>query len=272
LVPVIGLVQVGSQSMADRYTYVPLVGIFLLLSWSVPNHVLARRTWQTAFALASVAIIVVCALVARIQVGYWKDEETLFRHALAVTHDNWAAHNNLAVALEYQGRIDEALGHFEQAVEIAPTFADGQEHLGEILARLNRVTEAIEHYELALRVRPDFAEAHCNLGVALAALGRTTEAITQFEQAVRYKPNYAEAFNNLGAVWWRIGKVTEAVNCYEQALRLNPDNAEAHYNLGGALEQSGRIPDAVAHYEEALRLRPNFPQARDRLARLQRAQ
>ena len=306
LVPVIGLVQVGSQSMADRYTYLPLIGVFIMLCWSVPGRALERRGLNVAIGIAVVAAVAVCAVLTRIQVGYWRNEETLFRHALDVTRDNWVAHNNLGVALEYVGRVDEALGHYEQVVRIVPNFANGHEHLAEVLARLGRVPEAIEHYEQALRIRPDYAEAHCSLGitlarsgrttdairefeqavrykpdyaeahcslgVALAALGRTPEAISQFEQAVRYKPDYAEAFNNLGTVWWRAGRVAEAIRCYEQALRINPGNVEAHYNLGGALEQMGRIPGAIAQYQEALRLKPGFPEAQNRLARLRAAQ
>ena len=151
LVPVIGLMQVGAQSMADRYMYVPSIGLFIMLGWSAQSRVMHRQSAKVIVGVAVGAALAVCMALSRVQIGYWKDGETLFRHALDVTRDNWLAHNNLGIDLGQMGRVQEA----------------------------------IEQYEQALRIGPDYAEARYNLGMAFARLGRMQEAILQFEQAVR---------------------------------------------------------------------------------------
>jgi Flp pilus assembly protein TadD len=221
LVPAIGLVQVGSQSMADRYTYLPLIGLFIMLCWSVPSRAMERWHLKAITCVAAAAVLAVCAALSRVQVEYWRDSETLFRRALDVTRDNWVAHDGLGVVLEQTGRISEAIGHLEQA----------------------------------LRIKPDFAEAHCNLGIALGQAGRIPEAIGHLEQALRIKPDFAEAHYNLGVALMASGRIPEAIEHYQQALRIKPDYVEAHYNLGVALGQAGRIPEAIGHLEQALRIR-----------------
>jgi len=236
LVPVIGLVQAGVvPAMADRYSYVPLVGPFVMLCWSVPGRALERRVARVTAGCVSLAALVTCATLTRTQIGYWRDTETLFRHALSVTKNNWLAHNNLGIALGQAGKLDEA----------------------------------IEHCEQALRIRPGFPEAHYNLGMALGRIGRVDEAIGQYEQALRFKPDFPEAHYSLGNALFTTGNIPEAIAHYQQALRIRPDFAEAHYNLGVALEQIGQVQEAIDHYEQALRIRPGMTVARERLSRLQ---
>jgi tetratricopeptide (TPR) repeat protein len=169
--------------------------------------------------------------------------------------------NNIGAALGQAGRVQEAIGHFGQALRIKPDFAGAHNNLGSALWLAGRVQEAIEHYEQALRINPDLAEAHNNLGVALAQTGRVQEAIGHFEQALRLEPNYAEAHNNVGDALIRLGRVQEAIGHCEQALRIRPDFAEAHYNLGLALAQTGRVQEAIGQYEQALRLEPDHAEA-----------
>ena len=265
LVPAIGLVQVGGQSMADRYTYLPLTGLFIMLCWSVPARAMARWKLKVITGAAAVAVLAVYAALSRVQVGYWKDSETLFRHALAVTRDNWVAHDNLGTALQHAGKIEEAIAQYEQALRIKPHFAEAHYNLGSALGQTGRIPEAIEHLEQALRIRPDYAEAHCNLGLALAQAGRMPEAIGHFEQALRINPDYADAHNNLGLAMMRLGRMPEAIEHLQQALRIKPDFAEAHYNLGLALEKAGRVPEAIQHYEQALRINPDDAEVHNNL-------
>jgi len=266
LVPVIGLVQVGGQSMADRYTYFPFVGLFVMLCWSVPGAVMKTPNWSAITCVAGLAALAICAVLSRAQVEYWKDSETLFRHALSVTRDNWLAHGNLGVVLEEAGREPEAIAQYEQALQIQPGYPQAQYNLGNALSKMGRLGEAMEHWNQAVRLNPDFAEARYNLGVALMGLGRVSEAVGQLEQVLRDKPDSAEAHNSLGAALMRLGQVPEAIGQYEQALRIQPDSAEAHNNLGIALFQVGRQREAIGQYEQALRIKPGYLEAHFNLA------
>jgi len=261
LVPAIGLVQAGAQSMADRYTYLPLIGLTIMLGWSVPSRATERWNLKLITGAAAAASLVAYATLSRVQVGYWKDSETLFRHALDVTRDNWGAHSNLGIALAQTGKIEEAIAHYQQALRIRPDLAEVHYNLGNALAQAGRVPEAIEQYEEALRVIPDLAEVHNNLGIALAQAGRVLEAITQYEEALRIAPDLAEVHNNLGIALAHADRATEAIAQYEQAVRIKPDYAEAHNNLGNALLGSARMPEAIAHFEQALRINPDFAEA-----------
>ncbi len=237
LVPVIGLVQIGSQSMADRYTYVPLIGIFFAAAWGAADLVVRWPRLKPVVAAASVAIGVALLLAARAQVAYWKDAVTLFGHAISVTRDNWLAHGNLGGALLSVGRLDEAIAE-ERA---------------------------------ALAIRPDYAQAHCNLGLALVHSGRPNEALPEFERAVALNPNFAKAHNNLAGVLAGQGRIDESIGHLEAALRSDPDDADAHENLASLLMSRGRYREAASHLETAVRLRPADAQARAHLEQARRA-
>jgi tetratricopeptide (TPR) repeat protein len=305
LLPVIGLVQVSSLSMADRNMYIPSIGLFLMLCWSVPGHAMERKAARVVTCVMAGAVLAVCATLSSVQVGYWKNSETLFRRALSVTRTNPLAHNNLGIALFQAGRIEEAAGEFERTLQINPAHAEAYHNLGMVLLRLGRTQEAIKNFEQALRLKSDVAGTHYYLGVALGQAGRTGEAVFEYEQvlrmepdnaeahynwanasvrlgrlpeaiehyqqAVRIDPNFAEAHNNLGIALAKQGQLQEAIKHFEEALRLNPDYAKAHYNLGNAFEQEGRLKDAIAEYEQALRNDPDLAAARDDLARLRMA-
>jgi Tfp pilus assembly protein PilF len=202
LVPVIGLVQVGAQAMADRYTYIPSLGVLILAIWGAYELTCRWRYHEMALSVAGSAAIILCLGLTRQQLGYWKDGETLFRHALEVTENNYLAHNDLGTALDRKGQTDEAISQFRAAI----------------------------------RLTPDYAEAHNNLGVALVEKGQTDEAISQFQATIRLKPDDAEAHNNLGNTLVEKGKIDEAINQYQEAIRLKPDCAEARNNLARALE------------------------------------
>jgi len=265
LVPVIGLVQIGSQAFADRYTYVPLVGVFVMVAWG--GRSLCQR-WTVSAPVAATlatAVIAAYAVAAWAQVGLWVTGETLLRHTVRVTRDNCIAYNSLGATLMAQGEIDAAMEQFREALRIKPDYPEARYNLATALYGSGRLEEAIAQYEQALRVRPGYAEAHSNLANALRTSGRLPEAIAHFQEALRLKPDSAEVLSNLGMALRAAGRLPEAIAWYEQALRLNPGYVNAHNNLGNALRDSRRLPEAIEHYQEALRLDPDSPPVHNNL-------
>ncbi len=261
LVPVIGLVQVGGQARADRYTYLPQIGLYILLTWGAAE---LCRSWRHQRAvLGSVAAVILAGLMAGayVQTGYWKDSYSLWAHTLACTTENSVAHYNLGYALADHGKMTDAIEQYKQALQINPYYAEGQNNWGNALADQGKLADAIEHYERALQIDPDYAEGHNNLGLALAGQGKLDEAIGQYERALQIKPDNAEARNNLGLALARQGKVTEAIEQYERVLQINPDLAEARVNWGLALAGQGKLDEAVEQYERALQINPDYAQA-----------
>jgi protein O-mannosyl-transferase len=265
LVPVIGLVQAGAQAMADRFTYVPSLGVLILAVWGASE---LTRTWHDsvkAFSVAGGAAIVLCLALTRQQLGYWQDSEALFRHALEVTENNWVAHNNLGIVLDDKGQSDEATRHYEAALRANPEYADAHNNLGAALDQKGQIDEAIRHYQAALRLKPDHAGAHKNLGLALGKKGQVDEAIRQYLEAIRLKPEEADIHSNLGVAFAMKGQLDEAILQFQEALRLKPDHAEAHYNLGRALDLKGKTDEAIRQYQEAVRLKPDHADAHNNL-------
>ena len=258
LVPVIGLVQVGSQAMADRYTYVPLVGLFIVIATGVPDFLAGWRYRRIVLVISAGLLLSILMIVTRLQIQHWHNGVTLFKHSLDVTANNSLSQNGLGVALARRGKSREAIVHYAEALRINPHFADAHNNLGNVLVRQGKYQEAIAHYTEALRIKPDFAKAHNNLAVALVRQGKYQEAIARYAEALRIKPDYADAHNNLGVALARQGKHQEAIDHYGQALRIKPDYAEAYGNLGNSLAEQGRIEEAIVHYTEALRINPNF--------------
>jgi Flp pilus assembly protein TadD len=302
LVPVIGLVQMGvQQAMADRYAYIPSLGVLVLAVWGVCELTKSWHYRVVALTVAGSAAFVLCLALTRQQLGYWKDGEALFRHALGVTEDNYLAHLNLGSALDEKGQIDEAIREFQEAIRLKPDYvlahlnlgvalvkkgqfdegtsqyheairlkpdyAEAHSNLGLTLFRKGQADQAIREFQEAIRVKPDFAEARNNLGMALDRKGQTDEAFSEFEEAIRLKPNFAEAHSNLGLTLVRKGQFEEAIRKFQEAIRLKPDFAEAHYDLGIALARKGQLDEAIREFQAAIRLKPDFAEARNSLAR-----
>ena len=265
LVPVIGLVQVGDQSMADRYTYLPSLGVLILVVWGA--HELTRRLQHqlTASAVAGCAAIVCCVGLSWEQLGYWRNTETLFRHALAVTEHNHIAHNGLGDVFAKQGRTDEAIREYQEAIRIKPDHAEAHNNLGNALAKKGQTDEAIRQFREAIRLKPDDALGYCNLGVVLVGTGHTDEAIRLYQEAIRLQPDDADAHNNLGTALANKGQTDEAIRQFREAIRLKPDDADAHYNLGNALAQKGQTDEAIRHYQETIRLKPDHAEAHNNM-------
>jgi tetratricopeptide (TPR) repeat protein len=300
LVPVIGLVQVGMQSMADRYMYVPMIGLSILAAWAVPDllrHVQFGR--KGALVIAAGAALGGCLVTTWMQLQHWKNTSTLFTHALDVTVGNYVAHSAIGTEFGRQGRIEEAVTHYSEAVRLWPGYFVVHNNLGILLAQRGRTHEAIDHYLASLRLNPRSAETHVNLGSALLELGETEKALEHYREAVRLNPNSAEAYNgmgiaqtnlgqrqeaissltqavglqpestgfwfNLGIAYGRAGQSNEAIRCFEKSLQLGPKNAQTHYNLGVALAIAGRTSDAIAHFQEAVQIKPDYADAYNNL-------
>lgn len=266
LVPVIGLIQVGSQPRADRYTYIPLIGLFVLLAWAIPELLGRWRHRGLALPAAALLAIAACAVTARAQVQRWRSSVALWQHALRVTHENYRAHHNLGHALAKQGRASEAIAHYAEALRLKPDSAETHNNLGHAMAEQCKASEAIAHYAEALRLQPDYQEAHNNLGVALLGQGKADGAIRHLSEALRIEPDLPEAHNNLGVALAAQGRTDEAVRHFSEALRIKSDYPDALKNLalahsarGTALADQAKHDEAIREFLEALRLKPDEP-------------
>ena len=265
LVPMIGLVQVGDQAIANRYTYLPLVGLFLALTWGLCELWPRRSPWR-AFALGvgMLAVLGSCGALTWHQLAYWKNTETLMRHALAVTQNNFVAYNNLGAYCWENGRTEEALENYRKSLAIAPRL-DTLNNLGLALASQGKYTEAIASYRLGLRTCPDEVGVLLNLGDALAAIGHIDESVAQYQAALRLKPKDPAIHHELALVLAKHGRRDEALEHYYTTLRLDPDFPGARNNLAMALTEAGRFDDAIAQYKLVLRDHPDDLQTHNNL-------
>jgi protein O-mannosyl-transferase len=258
LVPVAGIVQVGSQAHADRYTYIPLTGIFIMALWSL-NAIAGRMTLQKKL-LAGAALSVVfisMGIQTMRQVGYWKNGMTLFAHGFDVTKGkvNENIYYNFGNLLSQAGRTDEAAFYYREALEINPRHARSHINLGILLADRGQSEKAMGHYLKALEQGPS-AEAHNNLGTLLAKMGRTDEASVHFLKALEINPGYGDAHYNFGYMFETMGRYEDALTHYRKAMELNPGDAGVYFNSGVLLSRMGRTDEAIAHFRKALELDP----------------
>ncbi|MGD0349572.1 MAG: tetratricopeptide repeat protein [Verrucomicrobiota bacterium] len=265
LVPVIGLVQAGRQAHADRYTYLPQIGLYVMITWAASDWVAGRRYGRLGLGSAAAAMLVALILGAGTQVSYWSNSRALWEHTLAVSGDTELAHNNLGTALVQQGQLNEAITQFLQALKINPDYALARINLGNAFRQSGKVDEAIAQYQLALNSNPDSDAAHNNLGIALVQIGKVDEAIIQYQQALKINPDFDLARNNLGDALAKKGRLDEAIAQYQQALKINPNFDLACIKLGNAFLQKGKTDDAIAQYQRALKINPDFDTAHNDL-------
>jgi tetratricopeptide (TPR) repeat protein len=265
LAPVSGIIQAGSQSRADRFTYVPLVGLFIMIAWGVPQLLAHWRYRDIALSVAAGLLVCACAVIARQQAGYWTNAFTLWQHALEATNGNYVAHTVLGYALADEGRVDEAIGHYREALALQPNFAESHNSLAIALARQGRFDEAIPEFKAAVNLAPAAPLTHYDLGFALAASGKLDEAIAEYSEAIRQDPGYIEALTKRGDAYQLENRLDQAIADYHEALRIQPNFPDALNNLGLALATQGKYDEAVARYNEALRARPDFPDAHNNL-------
>jgi protein O-mannosyl-transferase len=231
LVPVIGFVQVGEQSRADRYTYLPQIGLCLLATWGTLELFAQWRRGRQVLAVMALVIITGLTTLSHLQASYWQNSETLWHHSLAVTSDNHIAENNLGNELMKKGQLDEAVVHLRKALAIFADYPEAHNNLGYALANKGNWAESITSYRAAVRIRPNYPKAHNNLAISLAELGKTDEALAEFREALRIDRDYQEAHCNLAIVLLRLGRRDEAVAHLREALRLKPDDAEVKAQL-----------------------------------------
>ena len=263
LIPVIQLVQTGSIAMADRYAYVPLIGIFIIIAWGLPELLAKWRLRSRILTIAAGIWISTLMLMTWNQVSHWKNSITIFSHAIEVTDikypDFLLAHNNLANALLAEGRTGKAISHYKMAINLMPDYAVNHSHLANALFAEQKTEEAISHFKMAIELMPDYAIAHNNLGTVLLAEQKTEEAISHYKTAVKLLPDYATAHYNLGFALMKEKKTGEAIFHFKMAIQLEPNNTNAHSNLGNALLAEQKTKEAISHYKIAINLKPDNP-------------
>ena len=255
LVPVIGLVQVGLQSMADRYTYLPMLGVQVALGWTVRDAATSPGARRAA-AWAGAAVLGVCAVATTRQIGVWENSRTLFDRAVAVTTGNYVAHDNRGLYLFKAGRIDEAMQDYRAALAINPGYLNANNNLGHAFTELGRPAEAVPRFRVALKAQPDHLEVRNNLANALADLGQLAEATEHYDFVLARRPDHSNALNGSAVLLAMQNRPAEAKARLERVLRLAPDNASAHANLGNVCSMLGLRDEALGHYHRAAELSP----------------
>ncbi len=284
LVPVIGLVTIGDQAMADRYTYLPLIGIFIALVWGGADLIQARRASEDGvepprrpwvhgarFGLVwgvAAVVLILCAVRSFDQLKYWSDSETFWRHAIAATRDNALAHTNLGFVLRDKGRYDEEVDEYQKALQIQPDYYLAHNNLGYVLAHSGSLAAAIEHYDAGLKSKPDYPEALNNRGIALATLGRMAEAEQCFRDALRFDPENTRAENNLGLALAQRGVRDEALEHLRSAAAWEPENSDWHATLGRVLAEQGNVEEGITELLTAIELKPDDVAVRQVLANI----
>jgi tetratricopeptide (TPR) repeat protein len=264
LAPTSSVMPVATQTMAEHRMYLPLAGVVALVV--IGAFVFGKRLFskQTGGVLACFSAGSVVLLFAHLSIQRnqtYNSELAIWSDTVAQCPDNSRAQNCLGEALLDAGKVLNAIGHYERAVQIQPDYAEAHNNLGNALMKEGRLREAIRQYEQALRIAPDLADAHYNLGVALEEAGRLQDAVEHYKETVRIEPDSADAHNNLGNALLQLGSVQEAIGHYEQALKIGPDSAGAHYNLGSALGRAGKLEEAIEQYRQALRINPDYAEA-----------
>jgi protein O-mannosyl-transferase len=269
LVPVIGLVQVGGQTMADRYFYIPSIGLFIAVVFGLAD---IAKNWRVApwiGAGAAAGILLILAILTNAQIQRWHDSFTLFEHTLAVTPPNSHIQYNLGMALGVSGRYDEAAAHFEKALQIDANFYDALVAMGVTRVVQGQLPEAVQYLQTAIRLQPNAPKAHAQLAQALWKRNRNDAALEEMRRALQLAPNDPDIRADFGLALALANKLPEAIDQFHEALRLNPNSAEIHNNLGLALLASGKVGESISEFQTALRLDPELKGAADNLQRAQ---
>ncbi|MBI5200891.1 MAG: tetratricopeptide repeat protein [Elusimicrobia bacterium] len=266
--PMIGLIQSEGQTMADRYTYLPLTGLFIMAAWGGAELFARWRRGPAALKGAAALALAACVLTARAQVFVWAGDLPLWTHALAAAQESHIAHNNLGAALQGAGRTDEAMAHFSKALGIRASFGEPHNNMASAYLTKGKFAEAEEHLAEALRLMPQSAEVRANAGLLLAIRGKIDAAAVQFAESIRLSPTLPLAHIGLGTARASRGRYAEAIALFSAALRLAPDSVNGHYNLAVALAAQGKNQEAVRHLEAVLRLEPQHADARREWARI----
>ena len=265
LVPVIGLVQAGDQSHADRYTYLPQIGLYLIAAWAARDLTVSWRHRRQVLGVAAAGIVGALTVCAWKQTSYWRNGESLWKHALACTSGNYPAQNNLGYVLAAQGQTAAAVEHYRKSLEIYPYYPQANNNLGVVLLDEGRLDEAFKYLHRAIESQPDFADAYNNLGNLFAAQGKNSKAIEYYQKAIEINPDFAKAYNNLAIQFATQGRFAKATKYYQKTLELDPNYADAHNNFGILLARQGRFAEAMEQFQVGLKLRGNSAEAYNNL-------
>jgi len=261
LIPVIGLIQVGAQSMADRYTYIPLTGLFIIVAWAIPD--LLKKWHLNKIIIAVFAIILISAFSMRsyFQIGHWKNSAAVFENAIKITNYNWLACNNLGLALMCNGKAEEAVFYFKKALQIRPDFLKTLDNLGVALFQLGKLEEALSYYSKALEIDPEHAQIHKHTAMILATQGKLEKALHHYTKALLIDPELADAHYELANVLATQGKLEKAKFQYKEAIKNDPKHSNAHYNLGCILLKRKEYKEALANFAQVIKINPDYKQA-----------
>jgi tetratricopeptide (TPR) repeat protein len=260
LVPVIGLVQVGWQGRADRYTYLPQIGLYIALTWGLADLTALYRHRRAALSTAAILVIAALSSCAWVQTSYWRDSETLFRHALAVTTNNDVAENNLGIVFLGQGKLDEAISLLQSAAELRPDNSPAHENLAKALLQKGQVTDALIHYRKLLELQPDNIEVHNIVGTVLTQQGRVREGVEEWQKVLAIQPDNGNAMSNLAWIFATspdssLRDAPKAVELAEQALRLSGGRIPILFRtLAAAYAESGRFAEAIQTAQRGIEL------------------
>ncbi|HIE99304.1 MAG: tetratricopeptide repeat protein [Fuerstiella sp.] len=268
LVPMIGLVQSGQQQLADRYVYLPVIGILIAVTWVLPEIAVTRKLHRSWLRLASGVIMLACGVCSWVQTGYWRDSVALFEHTLSVTERNSWAHNNLGLALMNRGFSANAMPQFIAALEINPEYGLARYNFGIALHNLQETQSAVRQFQDAVRLMPQHVDSHMRLGIALANLGDFDGAVSAFGNSVRLSPGQLDTHLNLGIALSAQGNAQDACRSFRRVLELDPHNLKATYRLAAALFESGELDESEKHFREAIGINPRFAPAHNDLAKL----
>lgn len=271
LVPVIGLVQVGTQSMADRYTYVPLIGLFIIVVWGAADLAGKLRIGQRLLTAVVVVMISMYSMASYIYASYWADSVKLFEHAIEVTEKNEVALINLGTVFQEAGRLDEAIQTYSEVIDINPKNAKAHNNLGSVYEKIGNYKKALNEYQTALRIDPVLFKAHYNIGVLMERLGNLDQAIHSYQQAISLFSNFADAHANIGGVLLRVDKLKQGISHIQKAIEIDPMDAGNHNNLAVGLYLIGSVERAIWHLERALKLDPDNADARRNLNKIRAA-
>jgi protein O-mannosyl-transferase len=263
--PVIDIMQTGDQARADRYTYLPQIGLYIAVAWGMADLLRSVPFRRVILGCAAAVVLVALGAAAHVQTTYWKSSVSIWTRTLSRWPQSYIAHCNLGIALADQGDVTGAVQHFNQALLINSDDAKSINNLGKVLTSQGKLDAAIQNFHQALQLEPDDVKILNNLSVALADEGKVNDAVRNLERALQLKPEYAEAYYNLGNIYAARADYDDAAQNYDTALDINPDFAEARCNLGLMLAKQGKLDDAIDEYQEAIRLKPNYLDALNNL-------
>ena len=269
--PTIQILRFSSVIAADKFAYLPSVGLLMvvasLLGWFCGTGSAGKPMARCMAVTVTVLVLAGAeAAATRSYLVHWRDTLSLSEHMLTVTPDAPTVRSMLGLELQSQGKLDQAISQYRQALQVKPNYVEAHNNLGIALQLQGKPDEALDHYRQAIQINPSSAESYYNMGITFRAQGRLDQAVNCYRQALQLKPNYVEAHNNLGNALQSRGRLDEAIKHFRQSLQIKPDSAEVHYNLGLAFKSQGELDDAIKHLRQALQLNPDLAEAHNNLA------